>query len=210
MFARQWMTRDPLTTGPATPLADACEQLALRHLRRLPVVDRGRVRGLLTLEPARAALATGATLVADAMDDGPHLARSDAPIEDLALELRRLRRDEALIVDDGHLVGILTSSDLFRGLAQVLGAGQPGARVVVEVPPDDLRALPRLVALACTQGLELLSLAACALSPGEGRTVALRVRGPDLKPFLERLWARRGWRVLQVHRPTTAADADAA
>jgi CBS domain-containing protein len=41
-------TRDPVTTGPDEDLDDALELMAIHRLRRLPVVDDGRLVGIVS------------------------------------------------------------------------------------------------------------------------------------------------------------------
>lgn len=49
------MTRDPITASPSMPIEDAVEELRRRGFRRLPIVDGGRVVGLISLRDLFAA-----------------------------------------------------------------------------------------------------------------------------------------------------------
>ncbi len=46
---RQWMTADPVTTEPETPVEEALAIMFSRHFRHLPVVKDGRVLGIVSL-----------------------------------------------------------------------------------------------------------------------------------------------------------------
>lgn len=48
VFAKQVMTRDPLTTHPSTKIRSALEFMTQRRISCLPVVDNGRLIGIVT------------------------------------------------------------------------------------------------------------------------------------------------------------------
>ena len=54
-LARDWMTRDVITISPETSLREAHEIMKTRRVRRLPVVDHGRIVGMVTLGDVRGA-----------------------------------------------------------------------------------------------------------------------------------------------------------
>lgn len=54
---REVMTSNPATCSPGMPLADALELMAVRRIRRLPVVDaQGRLVGIVSLSDIVAAI----------------------------------------------------------------------------------------------------------------------------------------------------------
>jgi acetoin utilization protein AcuB len=48
MLVRDWMTKDPLTVTPDTPVLEAINLLRQKKFRRLPVVKDGKLLGLVT------------------------------------------------------------------------------------------------------------------------------------------------------------------
>src|SRR5437016_5348241 len=60
-LVRDWMTVNPLTIGPKTTLPEAHRLMLERHIRRLPVVDRGVLKGIVTLGDLREAEPSDAT-----------------------------------------------------------------------------------------------------------------------------------------------------
>jgi acetoin utilization protein AcuB len=48
MLVRDWMTKDPLTVTPDTPVLEAINLLKQKRFRRLPVVKDGKLLGLVT------------------------------------------------------------------------------------------------------------------------------------------------------------------
>ncbi|MHB8341560.1 MAG: CBS domain-containing protein [Mycobacteriales bacterium] len=78
------MTKNVLTIGPATPLHEAARHMAARWIRHLPVVDGGKVVGMVS---QRDLVGVFAALVRD--DDGVPLA------SDELVRSKRLHRIEA-------------------------------------------------------------------------------------------------------------------
>jgi CBS domain-containing protein len=52
---RQWMTEEPITVSPDTPLDDAAQVMLDNGFRHLPVVDEGQVVGVVSLRRVVAA-----------------------------------------------------------------------------------------------------------------------------------------------------------
>lgn len=54
--AREWMTGDPITADPELPLAEAQQIMLARGFRHLPIVERDRVVGIVSLRRVVAAM----------------------------------------------------------------------------------------------------------------------------------------------------------
>jgi len=128
MIAREAMTPVPLTVTPRTSVATALRLARDNGISHLPVVERGQILGvvrqerLLALTPSEAT-----TLSRHEMHDA--LARltveravpaltlpAGTRLTDAARLLLARGAHEALVTEDGRLVGILTHSDLLRAL----------------------------------------------------------------------------------------------
>lgn len=129
MIAREAMTPAPLTVTPRTSVAAALRLARDNGIGHLPVVERGRILGvvrherLLALTPSEATTlsrhemhdALARLTVERAVEPALTLAASTPLTEAARLLLERGAR-EALVVEDDRLVGILTHSDLLRAL----------------------------------------------------------------------------------------------
>lgn len=140
-LVRAWMTRDPVTICSTTPVAAVRELLDRRRLRHLPVVDGGRLCGIvsdrdvgLSARAVRRAARLGdldAVLDDDrpvraVMTPHPYTVAADAPVE-AAVRVLVARRIHALpVVDGSRLVGIITTVDCL--LAGRQGAIDPSPR----------------------------------------------------------------------------------
>src|SRR5689334_3172546 len=56
LTARDVMTPDPVTVGPLTPLFDVVTLMAEKDIRHFPVLEEGRLTGMLTERDLRDAL----------------------------------------------------------------------------------------------------------------------------------------------------------
>jgi acetoin utilization protein AcuB len=129
MIAREAMTPAPLTVTRRTSVAAALRLARDNGIGHLPVVERGRILGvvrqerLLALTPSEATTlsrhemhdALGRLTVERAVEPALTLAAS-TPLTDAARLLLERGAHEALVVEDDRLVGILTHSDLLRAL----------------------------------------------------------------------------------------------
>jgi acetoin utilization protein AcuB len=123
------MTPGPLTITPRTSVAAALRLARDNGIAHLPVVERGTILGvvrqerLLALTPSEATTlsrhelhdALARLTVERAVDPALVLAAA-TPLAEAARHLLARSAHEALVVEDGRLVGILTHSDLLRAL----------------------------------------------------------------------------------------------
>jgi len=115
------MTSDPVTIGPRDNLSNAKRLMDVGGFRRVPVVDDGRLVGILTerdlhkhsgfLESTRVNAAMRTALVTVT----PH-----NTVEDAARLMLKHKIGGLPIVADGKLVGIVTTTDLLRAFLNVV------------------------------------------------------------------------------------------
>lgn len=126
MHARDAMTRDVLWVDPEFSLHDAAEIMKEWEIRHLPVMESGKLIGILSDRDVllRTTLAhDGATSVAQlpvrlAMTPDPIFCKPTSSIAHVALTMVGNKIDSLPVVDDdGELVGLITSSDLMDLLA---------------------------------------------------------------------------------------------
>jgi acetoin utilization protein AcuB len=128
-LVKHWMTRDVITITPDTSLHEAHRLMTEKRIRRLPVVDHGKLVGIVTLGDVRSAEpSTASTLsvwemnnllaklkVAEIMTREPTTISQEATISTVAEIMLEKKFSCLPVVDDkGQLVGIITESDIFR------------------------------------------------------------------------------------------------
>ena len=129
---RDCMTCDPATVGPNDSLQRVVELLRRRDIRSVPVLEDGRLIGIVTDRDVRQVapayplfrdedeirrytenLTVTAAMTADPMTIAP-----DAPLVDAAKVLETYRISALPVVDGTELVGMLTVTDLLRAFVE--------------------------------------------------------------------------------------------
>jgi acetoin utilization protein AcuB len=109
----KYMTRRPQTITPGDTLAVAEEKMKRGRFRRLPVVDRGILVGMLSdRDLARNLGYLPETRVTAAMTENPLTISSSAPFEEAVRCMLASKIDSLPVVEDGKLVGIVTTTDV--------------------------------------------------------------------------------------------------
>jgi acetoin utilization protein AcuB len=119
------MTPTPCTIECSQSLAEAIELMAERSIRHLPVVEHGRLIGVLSERDvywceSMKDVDPEVMTVVEAMTPEPFVVEPD---DDLEAVIRRMAADHfgsALVVDRGQLAGVFTASDALRVLADLL------------------------------------------------------------------------------------------
>jgi len=188
MLVRDVMTTAVVTTSPGETLEEVWKVMQDRNIRHLPVVDAGRIVGVITdrdvhrggssltmLHPAPTAL------VREVMSHPPRTAHPLDPVEDAARTMRSLKIGCLPVVDGDALVGIITGIDLFDALLRLTGVEKPSGRVELHLA-DRPGEFARLTALVSERGLNFLSVLTYPEGPNVIATV-LRVNTLETRPL---------------------------
>jgi acetoin utilization protein AcuB len=137
-LVREWMTSKLVTVSQNNPLRDAYWLMIDNKVRRLPVMDKGRLVGIITMEDLRRAEPpTGIGLnlvkitdvlskmtVRQVMTKDPMTIAPDASLMDAAQTMLDHRISALPVIEDDQLVGIITESDIFRAFVKMEGEKQ--------------------------------------------------------------------------------------
>ena len=136
MFVRNWMSSPALTIFGEETTEAALGLMTCRKVRRLPVVDGGRLAGIVTLSDLHADRRKDVA-VKDVMTRDPLTVAPDDTLESAAKIMLEKQVSGLPVVDaNGQVAGIITESDVFRALCELLGVKEKGARVVFSVPEE--------------------------------------------------------------------------
>ncbi|CAG0944842.1 A-adding tRNA nucleotidyltransferase [Anaerolineae bacterium] len=136
-IVEQVMTRDPMIVAPNDPVRVAVERMRERGCRRLPVVESGKLVGVISDRDLRRATNSPLVLherwhdefllehipVRACMSPNPVTVTPHTPIVDAAKLMRDRKFGGLPVVDDDILVGIVTETDLLNFLIHVLEGG---------------------------------------------------------------------------------------
>lgn len=133
---QQHMTVTPVVISSDRTLAEAHRLMRARNIRHLPVVDHGRLVGIVSqrdlylLETLRGVDPANET-VAEAMSADPYAVAPDAPLDAVATAMAEKKYGSAVVVDRGSVIGLFTTVDALRALAFVVSRrrARPGERI---------------------------------------------------------------------------------
>jgi acetoin utilization protein AcuB len=154
MFVGERMSRPVISVAPETPVHDALAMFKKEHIRRAPVIKDGKLLGIVTendllnASPSRATTLSvwemnylmSKVTVRQVMSKKVKSIDVDTPIEEAA----RLMVDSKIggmpVTREGKIVGMITETDLFRVLLELMGAREKGVRVsaLVDDKPGQL------------------------------------------------------------------------
>jgi acetoin utilization protein AcuB len=147
MYMSDVMTTNVVTLPSNTSLADARRVMEAHRVRRVPVVDRGVLVGIVTRDqldkvgPSQVpsfnihdlTRILNKVTVKDVMTKSLITVSPDATVEEGVTLAQEKKVGALLVVDNGRLMGIATTNDFFyRILNPILGIGKPGSRLIVK------------------------------------------------------------------------------
>ncbi len=148
MLVGERMSHPVLTVTADVPAQDALARMKRDHVRRYPVVDKnGKLVGIVTdtdLMNASPSQATTLSVweisyllskitVERVMTSKVITTTPDTTVEKAASIMSDANISSLPVMQAGRLVGLITETDLFRILLEMLGARTPGVRLTVEV-----------------------------------------------------------------------------
>jgi acetoin utilization protein AcuB len=119
----RYMTPSPHTIGKDQPLAVARHLMRHEHIRHLPVLDAGKLVGVVSdreLGFMEALPGAETFSVEDAAVPSTYAVAPEAPLDVVAAEMAELKVGSAVVMDGGRVVGMFTAVDALRALADVL------------------------------------------------------------------------------------------
>jgi acetoin utilization protein AcuB len=192
------MTKNPITVDSETLVLDAQRMMKENNIRRLPVVDKGNLVGIVTqhdLLQASPSPATSLSIhelnyllakmkVKEVMKKNPFTLTPDTPFE----EALRIGQDKKIgsfpVMDKGKLVGIITESDTVRFLTRALGLREEGSRVTIEGLGGKFGDLEKIIAIANERQTIILSMISLARPEKKDWMIVLRLKTTDPDPIV--------------------------
>jgi acetoin utilization protein AcuB len=199
MFVRQRMTANPITINPHDTLATAREKMTTGKFRRLPVVQDGALVGILTdRDILRFVGSEQRTRVVGAMTETPLTIPPTMPVEDAVHLMRKHQVSGLPVVEQGKVVGILTTSDIMQAFLEVSGAAVQGSVRIDLLRTSKEGDLTDAAAVLTQLGGEVLSVGTYKDPWSEQPIFYLRARGVEAGVASSTL-EKKGYTVLSVH-----------
>jgi acetoin utilization protein AcuB len=199
MRIKDMMTKNPITADSETLVVDAQRIMKENNIRRLPIVDKGKLVGIVTKHDLLEASPSPATSlsvfelnyllskmkVKEIMKKNPLTLTPDTPFEE-ALRLGQEKKIGSFpVVENGKLVGIATESDIIRFVTRVLGIKEEGSRITIEGLGGKLGDLEKIVSIANQHHTVILSMMSLPRPGNKDWIIVLRLKTNDPDPVVK-------------------------
>jgi acetoin utilization protein AcuB len=199
MRIKDIMTKNPITVESDTLVLEAQKMMREHNIRRLPVVDKGKLTGIITQHDLLAASPSPATSlsiyelnyllskmkVKEIMKKNPATVGPDTPFEE-ALRIGQERKIGSFpVVENGKLVGITTESDIVRVLTRALGIREEGSRVTIEGLGGKLGELQKIISMVDQHQTVILSMMTFPRPEKKDWMIVLRLKTTNPDPIVK-------------------------
>jgi acetoin utilization protein AcuB len=198
MIVADLMTSRPMTVRACDTLQVAQGMMEAGRFRQLPVVDEGKLIGIITDRDLRQHIGQlNHTRVDAVMSLHPFSVHPSTPVEHAVYMLVTNKIGSLPVVDNGELVGIITVTDMLRALEGILGrADDGGVRIDLDVDGSgEISAAISLVRTVCP----VLAMGTYNRRAPEREILYLRVAAADAQRAVDML-GQYGFKVLAVHQ----------
>ena len=201
MKVRDVMTWNVVTVSSDTPIMEARKIMDAHGVRRLPVVDKGKLVGMVSKERITRAGPGPATslsvweinyllakmTVKEVMGKSPITVDPEMSVE-AAIALAQKSGVGALpVIEKNKLVGIATTNDFFlKILNPVLGIGMKGTRIVVSKGADP-RSMQDILESVKKAGAKLVAFHSMPPIEGKEQDMLIHVDKEDVKQLVQDL-----------------------
>ena len=204
MIVEKRMKSNPITVGPQDSFRHAMNLIRQRGIRHLPVVEDGRLVGIVTDRDIRQASASPATSlemhelhyllervkVLDIMTAKVITVTPDTPIEDAARLMLQHRIGSLPVLAGTDLLGIITETDIMHAFVDLMGVQAAQTRLEL-VLKDHAGAFLDVCGIIRDQGGEVVSVLTTTITHhGEQKKVMLfRLVGVAVDSLVKQLEA---------------------
>lgn len=175
MFVINRMTKNPITVTPDTKIDEVSNLIKVHKIRRVPVVENGKLvgffsdRDLMRVAPSPATTLSRYEInsllakmcVRDIMQKDVISVNVDATIEEAALLMYKNKIGGMPVVSNvGAVVGVITETDIFKTFVDVMGLADGKTRITLEVT-DKIGVVKDIATIFGDEGVSIDSLITC-------------------------------------------------
>ncbi|MEO1768157.1 MULTISPECIES: CBS and ACT domain-containing protein [Enterococcus] len=172
MSVKDFMSADLIVVDPQTKIFDAVDLMKKHDIHRLPVVNNGKLVGLITEGTIQEALPSKATslsvyeanyllnktVVADVMIKEVKTIQPKAQLEDAVYAMRQNNIAVLPVLDEEKLVGIITNNDIFDAFLKLAGYYEGGSRIQVRIQEDKKGVLAEIAKVLADNDYSILTV----------------------------------------------------
>ena len=172
MSIKDFMTTEVITVSPQTPIFDAVDLMKHHQIHRLPVIEDGKLVGLITEGVIQGAMPSKVTSlsvyevnyllnktnVKDIMIKQVETIGPDALLEDGIVRMRSNNIGVLPVVEADKVIGIITNNDIFDAFLKITGYFAGGTRVTLAIEKDDRGILANITKVLAEEGFSILTI----------------------------------------------------
>ncbi len=201
MLVYERMSRHPMTVSPNTPVEQALKRMRDEKVRRFPVVDDdGKLVGIVSDKDLLYAAPSPATslsiyelhylyariTISQVMSRDVITVEEDDPIEEAARVMVDNKIGGLPVMREGKLVGIITETDIFKTLMEMMGARDPGVRLTM-LSPEIKGQLAALTSAVAALGGNIISLGTFWGKDASNAVITMKVTGVGKDALVEKI-----------------------
>ncbi|OGP26259.1 MAG: hypothetical protein A2038_13250 [Deltaproteobacteria bacterium GWA2_57_13] len=199
MLVGKRMSRNPVTVNPLDNLSTAKAKMRVGNFHRLPILEEGKLVGIVTEGDIREHVGNlERTQVKSCMSEGLLTVTPQTTLEEAATLLLNHKIGGLPVLEEGRLVGIITTSDVLQAFLDVMGASEPGTARIDLLLEGEETGLAEASKTIVEEGGEILGVGTYRERWKESPVCYLRVRAPDLEAVTRGL-RKRGYNILGLH-----------
>lgn len=188
MRVGQIMKTNVVTIAPNKRVGQALRLMKKHNIRHLPVVQDDKMVGWITSRVLREVLLASMLeiiTVGDVMIQAPITVTPDTSVEEAARLLYENKIGGMPVMEEGKLVGVITTMDLLAAFLSMLGLLRGSSRLdlLLEDKPE---VLEKAAAVIKEAGAKIMNVALGPVKQGK-RSFFFRLNKCDLAPVLEAL-----------------------
>ena len=202
MRIRDIMSTNVVAVDETTSIHDARKIMEAHKIRRLPVIRKNKLVGLVTKHMLLEAAPSPATslsvhelhyllaklTVKDIMVKNPYTISPDMPPEDAMQLGQEMGYGAFPVVENGRLVGMVTESDIVRLMTRILGVAKKGRRITIKASAV-FGNMQRIMNILDKNKIALLSLMSFKEPDEREWLIILRLDCDDAGPIAKELTA---------------------
>jgi acetoin utilization protein AcuB len=213
MKVKDIMTWNVVTVSSDTPIMEARKIMETHKIRRLPVVDRGKLVGIVTLDRIVGVGPSPATSlsvwemnyllakmkVKEIMQKEVVTVEPEASIEQAIAYAQKNKVGIMPVMENNKVVGLVTTTDFaLKVLNPALGIGKPGIRLNIE-NCNQAKNIKEVMEIVDKLGLKIVVANTLPATEEITSGLSLHVDTDDVKPLLKELQAK-GYKSIIVAR----------
>jgi acetoin utilization protein AcuB len=202
MKVKHWMTKDPITVSPETLAVEAQKIMKENRIRRLPVVEKGKLAGMVTFRNLiEAAPSSGSSLsihelnylimkikVKDLMKKNViTVSPEDTVIDTIVRGVDKGIGGFPVVDEQGRLVGIITETQIARAMIQLFGTDAKNEIISLENVDLQPGTFGKIFTLVEKLGINIISMFSLPRRTTDLLRVYIRIKSGQREEAIQEL-----------------------